>query len=249
MITINQNFTACGAGADFIQFVASGGISPYSFAVLAGGAGGSINSSTGVYTAPPLPSSSPNGAYDVIQVTDSVAATGTAQILVAYPLGLVCDIIQTQMNLPNGRVYEWDQKIFQPTDYDLYVILSVMSCKPFGNVNAPFPGDGSQVNQFVSMYAKIDIDIISRGPAARDQKELVVLALNSIYSQQQQDAFAFYIGKLPITGGFINLSNVDGAAIPYRYKISYAIHYAASLNQAVPYYNNFTNPPEVDTNP
>src|SRR5580698_8318750 len=184
-ISINQNFTACAGGVNFVQFGASGGVAPYSFVIIPGGAGGSINSATGFYTAPLLPSSSPNGAYDTIQVTDSVSATATAQILVAYPVGLVCDIIQTQMGLANGRVYEWDQKIFQPTDYDLYIVVSIPSCRPFGNVSSPVASNGSQVNQFVSMYARVDFDIISRGPAARDQKELVVLALNSIYSQQQ----------------------------------------------------------------
>jgi hypothetical protein len=250
-LTLSQNFTACGAGANFIQFMAQGGTAPYIFEVLPNGAGGSINSSTGNYIAPNPPSSSPNGAYDVIQVTDNttpIPQIATTSILVAYTVGLIGDIIQTQMGLANGRVYEWNQKLFAPIDYDLYVILTQQSCKPFGNVNSALASNGSQVQQFVSMYSVIDIDIISRGPAARDQKELIEIALNSVYSQQQQQAFAFNIGKLPISNGFINLSNIDGSAIPYRYKISHAIQYFIAQINSVPYYNTFINPPTVYTN-
>lgn len=249
-ISLTQNYSAVVPAANFVQFLALGGVSPYAYSVLPGGAGGSINSVTGAYTAPStMTAYKATSLYDTIQVVDSVSAMATSQILVATPLFLFCDIIQNQLQLPNDHIFLWNQKIFQPTDSDLYVIVSMQSCKPFGNVNSPLASDGSQVQQFVAMYAKLDIDIISRGPAARDQKEQVVLALNSIYSQQQQEANGFYIGKLPLTGGFINLSQVDGAAIPYRYRISVAMQYQMGLNQSVPYFDTFTNPPQVYTNP
>lgn len=247
MITLSQNFTTVLPGVNFVQFVASGGTPEYSYMVVPGGAGGTVDSSTGNYTAPPTITLSPRTAYDIIQVTDDLGDTVEAQILVTDVIGLVCDIIQTGLGLENGRVYEWNQKIFQPQDYGLYAIVSVVSCKPFGNSYAPNPTDGSQAQQFVSMYSRIDIDLISRGPAARQQKELLLLALNNTYSQQQQNAMGFYIGKLPISGGFLNLSNVDASAIPYRFKISYALQYQINLTQSVPYYDTFA-PVQVVTN-
>lgn len=248
-LSISQNYSAVVPGATFPQFLASGGTSPYTYSVLSGGAGGSIDAATGIYTAPPvIQAYPPSLLYDTIQAVDSTSAISTATILIATPLFLVCDIIQTQMGLDSFHCYLWDQKIFQPTDSNLYVIVSVQSCKPFGNVSKILSTDGSMVSQFVAMYAKLDIDIISRGPYARDQKEFVVMALNSIYSQQQQEANGFYLGKLPVSGGFINLSQLDGAAIPYRFRISFAMQYQASLVQSVPYYDSFTNPPQVYTN-
>lgn len=248
-LTLTQNYTAITPSATFAQFVAIGGSSPYTYSVLNGGAGGSINSSTGTYSPPPKITAYPaTGLLDTVQVIDSTLTVATATILIGTPLFLFCDIIQTSMGLSPGRVYLWDQKIFQPTDSDLYIAVSVPSCKPFGNVNSPVATDGSRVQQFVTMYARVDLDIISRGPAARDQKEMVVLALNSIYSQQQQEANGFYIGKIPLSGGFLNLSQIDGAAIPYRYKISYAMQYQVSFGQSVPYYDSFSTP-AIFTNP
>lgn len=246
-LVLSQNFTAVVPTANFVQFLASGGTSPYSYSVLAGGAGGTIDPSTGDYTAPSLMTAYPaKGLYDTIQVTDADLAIATSQILVGTPLFLICDILQTELGLDSSHTYLWDQKVFQPTDSNLYVAVSLVSCKPFGNA-FEVQVDGTSVEQWVAMYGQVDFDIISRGPAARDQKELVILALNSIYSQQQQNANGFYIGKLPISNGFINLSQIDGAAIPYRYKISYAMQYQTNLSSNVQYYDSFETP-QVVTN-
>lgn len=248
-LSVSQNYKAVVPGSAFAQFVGIGGVSPYSYSVVAGGAGGSINSSSGAYTAPATMTAYPaKGLYDTISIVDSNSSSVTSQILIGSPLFLFCDILQTQLNLDMFHCYLWDQKIFQPTDSGLYVVTSVQSCKPFGNNTYPLASDGSVAQQYISMYARLDVDILSRSPAARDQKEFIPLALNSIYSQQQQEANGFYIGKQPISNGFINLSQVDGAAIPYRFKISYAIQYQVSLTQSVPYFDTFNNPPEVTTN-
>lgn len=238
-LTLTQSSTAVAVNCP-ASFLASGGTGPYIYAVLPGGAGGSINALTGEYTAPTTVSPNPAQLYDTIQATDSLAVTGTAQILVGTPLLLFCEIIQKEMNLPSGRVYLWDQKIMQPTDFNLYIAVSVSACKPFGSSNRTGSIIGGlEATQFVSMHATVDIDIISRGPAARDRKEEVILALNSIYAQQQQDANSFYIGKL--STGFINLSQVDGAAIPYRYRISVAMQYAVAKVKSAPYFDDFTD--------
>lgn len=247
-LSLTQNFTAVVPNSSFAQFVAIGGVPPYTYSVVPGGSGGSINSSTGAYAAPPTMQAYPATLlFDTILVTDSTSQTAQAQILVGTPLFLVCDILQNQLGLDNNHIFLWDQKLFQPTDSQLYIAVSLPSCKPFGNSYRPNPSDGSQANQFIAMYGRLDLDLISRGPSARDNKEVVCLALNSTYSQQQQDANGFYIGKLPVNGGFVNLSQIDGAAIPYRYKISYAIQYQTNLTQAVEYFDTFQSV-EVVTN-
>ncbi len=214
------------------QFLASGGTEPYVYSVQPGGVGGAIDPDTGVYTAP----STPGG--DTIIATDDDANTATADILVGTPLQLFCDIIQKELNLQPGRVYLWDQKIMQPEDSGLYIAIGVISCKPFSNINR-FNGATGESDQSANFQATLSIDIISRGHEARDRKEEVILALVSDYARTQMAANSFYIA--PQSSAFQNLSEVDGAAIPYRFNISVNLLYAARKSQAVPVYDTFSD--------
>ncbi len=59
-----------------VNFSGSGGVSPYTYAVVAGGSGGSVNSSTGVYTAPASPGTT------TIRVTDSLGNTSNGVVTI-----------------------------------------------------------------------------------------------------------------------------------------------------------------------
>lgn len=234
-LTFLQTLTAVGPNITS-SFAAQGGTPPYAYAVQAGGAGGTINSSTGVYTAPSTVPTNPAQQTDTILATDSLGATGTASILVGDALLLFCDVLQNQLGLANGRVYLWDQKIFQPTDAGLYIAVSILSCKPFANTKS-YDGSGGGLNavQSVNMSALLQIDAISRDSSARVRKEEILMALESDYAEQQMNANAFFIGKLPTGAQFSNLSAQDGAAIPYRFTISITIQYFTTKTQATGY--------------
>ena len=236
-LTLTQNYTAISPGIT-ASFLPVGGTAPYTLSVVPGGCGGTINSASGIYTPPSSVSTNPATISDIIKCTDSASGVVTASILVGTPLLLLCDIIQNQMGLANGRVYLWDQKIIAPTDNGLFVAVSEESVKIFGN-NLYYDLNGNSISS-VNCMANIGIDIISRGPAARDQKELVVAALVSQYSNQQQEANSFLISR--VSTNFINLSEIEGAAIPYRFRISCALHYAIQNTTAIGYYNTFTTP-------
>lgn len=223
-------------------FLAIGGVEPYTYSVLTGD--GTIDSVSGQYTAPPVMNSNPKLAIETIQVVDSAGtpATATLDILVADPIYLLCDIIQKEMNLAQGRVYLFNQKIMQPTDAGLYVAVSVPSCKPFGN-NISFDGGGAGLDavQSVNVLANVAIDVISRGPDAFNRKTGVLFALGSVYSENQQVMNSFNIGKLPSVGQFVDLSGIDGDAIPYRYRISFNMQYFDRQIKAAPYYDDFAD--------
>lgn len=226
------------------SFLGVGGVAPYVYSVRAGGAGGTIDSATGVYTAPSVVNAGsygpPKNLYDTVVVTDANSLMATSQILVGNPLLLFCEVIQKELGLANGRVYLWDQKIMQPTDAGLYVAIAVVNCKPFGNVNS-YDGAGAGLvsKQVVNMYAQLQVDIISRDTEARDRKEEVILALGSDYAETQQEANSFLIGKLPPNSQFLNLSSVDGAAIPYRFTIGVAMQYFYTKPKDVGYFDTF----------
>lgn len=240
-LILTSSVTAMAAGLS-TYFLGVGGTAPYTYAVLPNGAGGTINASTGQYTAPAIISENPVYAYDTIKVTDNVSATATEQILIGTPLILVCDILQSQLGLDNKHIYLWDQKILQPTDSDLYLAIGVVSSKIFGSSNNYKSGSGLNALQSVNVMDTLSIDAISRGPAARDQRANIIMAFNSTYSESQQELNSFYLAPLPSNGTYLNLSQQDGSAIPYRFRITVNMQYFQTNLQPIPYFSNFQTP-------
>lgn len=232
-LTLKANTQAIGQGRS-TSFGASGGSSPYIFSILTGGAGGTIGSSSGTYTAPVNAT-----GVDTVQVEDASLATAVLPIIVENPLELFCDIIKKEMNLASDQIYLWDQKFNIPKDSRLYVAVSVLSCKPFANTRREdTSGPGMDSIQSVNMFATLSVDIFSRSTEALLRKEEIVLALGSQYAEQQQELNSFSVGLLPV--GFVNLSNIDGAAIPYRFNISFNMQYFYRKTKAVDYFDDFS---------
>lgn len=213
-----------------VHFGVSGGTGPYTFELLDGSIG--EVSSAGIYTAPDA------FGRAVVQVTDSENNSSRAVVMILDPLRLLCDIIQTELELADGKVFIWDQKIFEPTDEGMFVVIELITCKFFGNTNR-LDDDGNAV-QSTNVRATLSIDIKSRGTEALMRKEEVILALNSVYSQQQQEGNCFRVATLP--DSMVNLSQIDGAAIPYRFNFSVGIQYNVTKTKGVPYFDTFADP-------
>lgn len=226
-LSISASYTAIGPGRAS-SFLGQGGVEPYVYSVVVGGNGGTINASTGVYTAPST------YGIDTVVVTDALAATAELAILTGTALELFCDVIQTSMSLTQGQVYLWDQKINIPTDSRLYIAIGVRSCKPFGNSTKMVDGVSMQS---VNMSADLDINILSRSAEALNRKEEVILALQSQYAEAQQESNSFYISQL--SHSFVNLSEIDGAAIPYRFVVGARIQYFFTKAVAASYFGTF----------
>ena len=234
--TIAQSISALAVGLS-APLQSKGGTGPYTYAVLAGGPGGTI-SSTGLYTAPK------KTGIDVVESTDAGGFKAQAQMLVGTPLELFCDIIRREMGLIENQVYLWDQKIKVPTDERLYVAVGIQTCKPFANVKKLDANGNSE--QCVNFLATLSVDIMSRGPDARDRKEEMVMALKSDYAESQEELNSFFVGTLPTA--FANLSELDGSAIPYRFNISVNLQYFVTKTKPVAYYDNF-NEVDISVNP
>ena len=152
----------------------------------------------------------------------------------------VCDLIQVGMKLSDDQIFLWDQKIDIPPDRRLYIAVGVQNSKPFG-VSRRYVPSGGGLTELVSvnMLANLSIDIMSTGPDARDRKEEILLSLSNTYSQQQQNKYSFYVA--PLTNSFVNLSEVEGAAIPYRFNLSVNVQYFIQTTNGVEYYDTFTD--------
>lgn len=223
-------------------FVGIGGMEPYAYSKVSGA--GSIDATSGLFTAPDaLPN--PDQQPTIIKVTDVNGDEAESEIFVSTPLQLLGRIIQRELGLSEGRVYLWDQKINAPTDKGLFIAISALSPKCYANINH-FNHLTLQQEQSSSWATQVDVDIISRGPEARDRKEEVVMALNSQYSVQQQQLNSFFIATIPTA--IRNLSEIDGAAIPYRFNFSLNLLYNVKKIQPAAYFDTFETP-EVFVDP
>lgn len=153
---------------------------------------------------------------------------------------LVCDIIEQEMGLATDQVYLWNQKLTIPADDRIYIAVRVASCKPFGSKREEGVIDGNYSETLtVNMQATLSIDIHGRTPDARDRKEEVLMALKSTYAQSQMELNSFFVA--PISTSFVDLSEVEGAAIPYRFNMNVAVQYALLKSKQIAYYDTYSD--------
>ena len=235
----SASYTAISPGLT-TSLLAIGGTAPYSFSILQGGIGGTIDSATGIYTAP-----SSNFGIDTILIQDSSSPVNqtTIDILVGSQLQLVCNIISNYMNLSQGQCIIYNTKWTLPSDSRLYIAVGISSLKSFGNSNTNYNGVSTQG---VNMRAALDINIMSRSIDALNQKEQVLLAFSSQYAENQMEKNSFFVA--PNSTGFINLSEIDGSAIPWRYLITAQLLYFVSNSMNTAYYDSFPTT-TITTNP
>ena len=295
-----------------LELQAFGGMPPYTFAVIPGGAGGTVQGST--YTAPPVvgidsliatDALGTTGEFDLtidppvflsapytaiaqcrkvlfgatggtatetnnggmsyrynlvsgpgriseegwyhsdeetglatVNVTDDFGRTSTATILVGSPLELFCDVLQVALGLDPGRVWLWNQKVNEPTDSGMYIVVRVISTHVFGQ-STGFCSSDTGLNQVQSSYINVmlQVEVKSRSDEAVWRLPEIAQALGSYYSQSQQEFNSFAI--FPGVGEIVDLSGEDGAAIPYRFSVPVRIQLTKQRVTPVPYYDTF----------
>ena len=210
---------------------ASGGVEPYVYSILSGG--GSVTAS-GKYTTPI------DGTYGraVVQVMDDNGATAGISISTVGIVELMCQILQKELGLSNGRVWLYNQKIEEPKDQGLYIVIRESSCKSFANNIRYASGSGLDGVQSSNFRSILSIDIKSRGLDAMRRKEEVVMALGGQYAVQMQELNSFRIGKVP--NEIPNIGELDGSAIPYRFNITVNVQYSVTKTQSTQYFDTFS---------
>lgn len=210
--------------------LATGGTGPYIYSIVSGG--GSVNATTGLFTAPNAP------AKVILKAVDSLAVEATVTIEVMTPIKLFADVIKTFMGLADDQVYLYNQKFKIPPDDRLYIAIKYPEAKPYAN-NTKYDGSGAGLvaQQTTHFNATIMVDIMSKSTAALERKEEVVLALTSDYSKRQQQLNAFAIARMPQR--VVALNELEGDAIPYRFNLSVGLQYAFRKLSNTAYIDNF----------
>lgn len=234
---VKQNLKAIAPNIE-TMFGQVGAVGSFTFSILPNGAGGTIDSATGLYKAPQLTNYNPKKFIDTIQVEDSLGTTATATIMVLPAIGLLAHIIQVEMGLSESQVQLYQQKFNVPNDSNVYVAVGMLTQKPFGS-SKTYKDIGSGLNEVVSTMWKCIawVEIYSSTNLAFLRKEEIAAAIFSTYSEQIQEANNFKIAKMP--SQFTNISSADGPGVPYRFNISVNLSYTVSKEKPVPYFDQY----------
>lgn len=140
---------------------------------------------------------------------------------------IIVDIIREEMNLPAGQVVIRDQNFKVPNNDLLYVIVGMIDTKVYSAKSPTLKevevgSDSIEVYevQECQMNEYIQIDLFSRSNAATLRKSEIVMALNSIFSKQQQEENNFKMGRLPRS--FVNTSYAEGGSQLNRFSLSFS---------------------------
>jgi hypothetical protein len=168
-------------------------------------------------------------------------------------LKVVAGIIEKEMLLepsnplstdPNDhRVFIGNQSFVIPQYDYMFIIISESPGKVISAVSR-FDDSGPSPTevQEIIMQREIEIDVMSRTTKngyteARERKEEVLMAIASVYSQQQQEANGFRIFSFPTS--FVDVTENEGAGRLIRYHASLMAHVRYSKQKAVDYFGTF----------
>lgn len=157
------------------------------------------------------------------------------------PIKVVADILQQEMGLAAGQIMLGYEKWDIPETTGLYVVLVYIGGKAIGNNNY-FTSNGEEPgqqleHQEVAMRHVIQTDILSFNGEARTRKEEVLMALRSMYSQQQQEKYLISIARIP--SDFVDASTLEETKLLNRFTITVPVAALHTKVKAAPYYDKF----------
>jgi len=150
---------------------------------------------------------------------------------------IICNIIQNELGLSDGRIVVKDQNFEPPKDSGLYVIVSFRNSKVASSTNEYNPVDDTEIKRTV-MYHSIDIDITSKNRDAITRKEEVVMSLTSYYAENlmsQEQCKIFRHSPL------LDLSFVENSRALNRYRINVIVCQVKEKIIPIPVFDKFTD--------
>lgn len=154
---------------------------------------------------------------------------------------ILCDIIATDMALDPTRVVVYDQNFKAPSDPEIYVIVRKNPARVIGS-SRTFDPDTDEEIKMIALNETYGVEITSKNRTAQDRYFEVIMALTSVYSQQQQEEHNIRIFR---TREIQDLSLIEGASALHRYLIPVIIDRVETKRTAVIPYESFPTPQEV----
>ena len=154
------------------------------------------------------------------------------------PIKAVADVIKNELGLSSGQIMLAYEKWDIAKNDKLYVDLSYASQRALC-VKSEFDSENLQEIQSVTIHSLVQVDILSFGDEARTRKEEVLMALNSVYSKQVQEANNMQFGRIP--SEWTNTSTLEETKFLNRFTMAVAVTSVKRKVKGVEYYDTFPN--------
>lgn len=157
----------------------------------------------------------------------------------------IAGVIRRSLHLSGEQVILARQKYEIPSDSSLLVVLSLEEPRPIGNNSRTVPDAalGMKENQYLSMRDLVQIDVLAMtnpktgANEARDKRNQVVLALQSVLSEQEQESLQYSLARVPAS--FANTSALEATQFLERYTATVAVFYGEEADQYPSYFDSF----------
>ncbi len=161
-------------------------------------------------------------------------------------LDFIKQIIDKQMEMPEGRVWAYNGNNNIPTDGQLFIVLQFMSKTPYSNNVEYVPSDtGLKEIQTMNVAEDILISCISKNTDARDRCHEVYMALNSTFSQYIQETNHLHISSI---GEVLDASFLEATAHLNRFDIHCKVLRGYDRINPIDYYDKFPNTNKFEPN-
>lgn len=139
------------------------------------------------------------------------------------PEQIVCDVIKKELDLCEDQVWVRNQNHKIPNDKRMYVVVGQTDSQIISNVNTPIPTDaGMDELQQIVARENLMIDLFGVTDEPRLRRLEVLLAINSVYSEQAQELNDFKI--FPVSTSFTNTTAAEGGSMLNRFSILISCH-------------------------
>jgi len=142
---------------------------------------------------------------------------------------ILCDILQHELSLPNGRVVLYDQNFKAPNDDALYIVVGQETSQVIANTKR-FDPEADQMVQKVVTATKFFVEFTSKNSEAWDRMYEIIGAVNSYYSEQKQEENTIKIYR---TQAVNDLSLIEGPSSLHRYRFSVIINSVKEIRKDV----------------
>lgn len=163
-------------------------------------------------------------------------------------IDVICDLIKTQLALPQNRVWIYNQKARIPDSPGLFVEVAFNRSRAFGASSVCCDDNAGNFTEYQSTNVQEThtIELYSRDESAFSRAHEVIFALTGIAAQQAQETYGFKFGDIPTDWN--DLSFIEASARLFRQAISFNALRAHSGQRVIEYFDKFSIPPSIHVN-